>query len=114
MRTTKTVFISVLPEELKVAGHPVQATNRSMSGAVREGLKRQALEQYWHDIQAMVRPKAEALGLAEGDVNRLIEEYRGEKHAQETLEEKPNNTGVDPKEAEVDTMCTLSTQYGNG
>ena len=28
----------------------------------------------------MAKPKADSLGIAEGDVNRLIDEYRREKH----------------------------------
>jgi Arc/MetJ-type ribon-helix-helix transcriptional regulator len=79
MRTTKTVSISMPPGELKLAERLAKSTNRSLSGVVREGLKRLASEQYWQEVQAVAKPKAKALGITESDVNRLVEEYRQEK-----------------------------------
>src|ERR1017187_9643153 len=35
--------------------------------------------QYWRQVQVVARPKAEALGITEDDVTRLINEYRKEK-----------------------------------
>jgi hypothetical protein len=81
MRTTKTVSISMPPSELKLAERLAKATNRSLSGVVREGLKRLASEQYWQQVHAVARPKAEALGITEEDVIRLVQEYRQEKRA---------------------------------
>ena len=69
------------PAEFKRAERLAKTTNRSLSGVVREGLKRLDSEQYWRKVQAVARPRAEALGLAEGDVNRQVEEYRQEKRA---------------------------------
>jgi hypothetical protein len=40
MRTTKTVSISMSPEDLKVAERLARTTNRTLSGLFREGLKR--------------------------------------------------------------------------
>jgi hypothetical protein len=88
MRTTKTVSISMPPAELKVAERLTKTTNRSLSGVVREGLKRLASEQYWHQVQAAARPKAEALGITEADVNRLVQEYRREKGPQKTTKKR--------------------------
>jgi len=68
------------PSELKLAERLAKATNRSLSGVVREGLKRLASEQYWQQVHAVARPKAEALGITEEDVMRLVQEYRQEKH----------------------------------
>jgi hypothetical protein len=81
MRTTKTVSISMPPAELKLAEHLAETTNRSLSGVVREGLKRLASDQYLQQVQAVARPKADALGIAEDDVNRLVAEYRREKRS---------------------------------
>jgi hypothetical protein len=67
------------PAELKIAERLAKSTNRSLSGVVREGLKRLASEQYWQEVQAFARPRAEALGITEGDVNRLVSEYRRQK-----------------------------------
>jgi|HubBroStandDraft_2_1064218.scaffolds.fasta_scaffold2837549_1 hypothetical protein len=88
MRTTKTVSISMPPSELKLAERLAKSTNRSLSGVVREGLKRLASEQYWQQVHAVARPKAEALGLTENDVNRLVEEYRREKPAKASTKKK--------------------------
>ena len=76
MRTTKTISISMAPSELKLAERLARSTNRSLSGVVREGLKRLAADEYWQQVHAVARPKAEALGIAERDVNRLVREYR--------------------------------------
>ena len=54
---------------------------------VREGLKRLASEQYWQQVQGLARPKADALGITESDVNRLVEEYRREKRTK-TIKKK--------------------------
>jgi hypothetical protein len=72
MRTTKTVSISMQPSEVKLAERLAKSTNRSLSGVVREGLKRLAADQYWNQVHSVARPKAEALGIAENDVNRLV------------------------------------------
>jgi len=87
MRTTKTVSISMAPAELKLAERLAKTTNRSLSGVVREGLKRLASEQYWQAVQGVARPKAEALGITENEVNRLIEDYRREKRSK-TIKKK--------------------------
>jgi len=81
MRTTRTVSISLSPADLKVAERLARTTNRSVSGVLREGLKRVASEHYWQRVQATAQPKAQARGIAEGDVTRLVHEYRKEKRA---------------------------------
>jgi hypothetical protein len=81
MRTTKTVSISMSPADLKVAERLARTTNRSLSGVLREGLKRMASEQYWQQVHTIARPKAEALGITEDDVTRMVGEYRVEKRA---------------------------------
>src|ERR1017187_5824360 len=83
MRTTKTVSISMSPADLKVAERLARTTNRSLSGVLREGLKRMASEQYWQQVHTIARPKAEALGITEDDVTRLVGEYRAEKARQD-------------------------------
>jgi len=75
------------PSELKLAERLAKSTNRSLSGVVREGLKRLAADQYWQQVQAMARPKAETLGITEDDVDRLVREYRQEKRAR-TIKKK--------------------------
>jgi hypothetical protein len=88
MRTTKTVSISRPPDELRLAERLAKSTKRSLSGVVREGLKRLASEQYWQQVQAVANPKAKALGITENDVNRLVEEYRREKPARVAIKKE--------------------------
>jgi len=88
MRTTKTVSISMSPSELKLAERLATSTNRSLSGVVREGLKRLAAEHYWQSVHAVARPKAEDLGITEADVNRLIMEYPQENRSKSTSKRK--------------------------
>ena len=79
MRTTRTVSISMSPADLKVAERLARATKRSLSGIFRERPNRVASEQYWHRVQAIAQPKAQALGIAEDDVARLPGEARQER-----------------------------------
>jgi Arc/MetJ-type ribon-helix-helix transcriptional regulator len=79
MRTTKTISISMPPADLKRAELLAKATNRTLSGVVREGLRRLESDRYWQEIHAFARPKAEARGITEDDVVRLVKEYRQEK-----------------------------------
>ncbi len=88
MRTTKTISISMSPAELKTAERLAKSTNRSLSGVLREGLKRLEADQYWNQVHQLARPKAESLGITEDDVVRLIHEYREEKRAT-TIKTKP-------------------------
>ena len=69
------------PADLKLAERLAKNSNRSLSGVLREGLKRMASEQYWQQVHAVARPKAETLGITEDDVTRLVDEYRKEKRA---------------------------------
>ena len=64
MRTTKSVTISLPPEQLKIAERLAKKQNRTMSELFREGLRR--LEQ-----EAEARPSAAALAQL-GDLVRLI------------------------------------------
>ncbi len=79
MRTTKTISISLPPADLRIAERLAKATNRSLSGVVREGIKRLANEQYWQEVHAVAGPRTARLGISEEDVTRLIESYRREK-----------------------------------
>ena len=67
------------PADVRLAARLAKSTNRSISGVLREGLKRLASEQYWQRVHAVARPKADALGITESDVARLVKEHRAEK-----------------------------------
>jgi hypothetical protein len=89
MRTTKTVSISMTAAERKTAERLARQTNRSVSGLLREGLKRLQEEEYWRQVQAFAGPKAKARGITEADVTRLVHEYRREKRAKRNRGRKP-------------------------
>lgn len=74
--------------ELKAAESLAKQTNRTLSGLMREGLKRLQDEQYWQQVHSFAGPKAKARGLTEDDVMRLIREHREEKNAKHTLNRK--------------------------
>lgn len=46
-----------------------------------------ASDQYWSRVQAMAGAKAENLGIIEGDVGRLVQEYRQEQRTK-TIKKK--------------------------
>ena len=74
--------------ELKAAESLAKQTNRTLSGLMREGLKRLQDEQYWQHVHSFAEPKAKARGLTEDDVMRLIREHREEKKAKHPLNRK--------------------------
>ncbi len=54
-----------------------------MSELVREALRHYERQRWWEETNAYGRARAEALGLREEDVDRLIHEHRQEKRARE-------------------------------
>jgi predicted transcriptional regulator len=53
--------------------------NRTMSELVREALRHYERYRWWEETNAYGRARARALGIREGDVDRVIHEYRQEK-----------------------------------
>lgn len=96
MRTTKIVSISMTAAELKAAESLARQTNRSLSGLLREGLKRLQEDQNWHEVDSFAGPKAKARGLTEADVMRLIHEHRQEKKTRQTTKSKLKSQFVAP------------------
>jgi len=78
MRTSKLVTISLLPELLEEAEKLAKAEKRSRSEFFREAIRRYIEEKKWERIYRYGRMKAQEQGLAEADVERLVDEYRAE------------------------------------
>lgn len=76
MRTTKTLSITIPPEMLSRAEALAKKENRTMSELVREALRHYERQRWWEATNAYGRSRAEALGIQEQDVERLIHEYR--------------------------------------
>jgi len=83
MRTTKTLSITIPPEMLSRAEALAKKENRTMSELVREALRHYERQRWWEETNAYGRARAEALGIHEEDVDKLIHEYRQEKRARE-------------------------------
>ena len=79
MRSTKTVSISMTPAELEDARRLAKISNRSLSGLFREALNRLKHDQYWQEVHGFAQPRAQALGLSEDEVVRLVHQYRQER-----------------------------------
>ena len=78
MRTTKLVSISILPELLAEAEKLAKEENRSRSELFREAIRKYIADKRWERIYRYGRLKAAEQGLAEADVQRLVDEYRSE------------------------------------
>jgi len=78
MRTSKLVTISLLPELLEEAEKLAKAEKRTRSEFFREAIRRYIEEKKWERIYRYGRMKAQEQGLAEADVERLVDEYRAE------------------------------------
>ena len=78
MRTSKLVTISLLPELLEEVERLVKEEKRTRSELFREAIRRYIEEKKWERIYRYGRLKAEEWGLAEADVERLIDEERDE------------------------------------
>lgn len=83
MRTTKTLSITIPPEMLSRAEALAKKENRTMSELVREALRQYEHQRWWEETNAYGRARAEAMGIREEDVDRIIHEYRQEKRARE-------------------------------
>ena len=79
MRTTKTLSVTLPPEMLSRAESLAKKENRTMSELVREALRQYERQRWWEETNAYGRDHAAALGIREGDVERLVHEHRQEK-----------------------------------
>jgi len=78
LRSTKLITISIIPELLKKVNQLAKEENRTRSELFREALRRYVEEKDWQRLSRYGRLKALDRGLKEGDVERLIEEFRNE------------------------------------
>lgn len=78
MRTSKLVTISLLPELLEEVERLAKEEKRTRSEFFREAIRRYIEDKKWERIYRYGRLKAQEQGLAEADVERLVDEYRAE------------------------------------
>lgn len=80
MRTTKLITISMLPELLEEAEKLAKDEKRSRSELFREAIRKYIEDKKWERIYRYGQMKAKEQGLAEADVERLVDEYRREQN----------------------------------
>ena len=78
MRTTKTLSVTLPPAMLSRAARLAKKEHRTMSELVREALRQYERQRWWEQTNAYGRAQADALGIGEDDVDRLIQEARQE------------------------------------
>jgi Arc/MetJ-type ribon-helix-helix transcriptional regulator len=75
MKNAKVISISMPDAQAKAAEQLAKAENRTMSELVREALRRYQQGRR-EELIAKYRKKAEARGITEADVVRIIKEFR--------------------------------------
>ncbi|MEQ1706571.1 MAG: ribbon-helix-helix protein, CopG family [Rickettsiales bacterium] len=88
MRTTKTLSITLPPEMLARAIEIAQREHRTMSELVREALREYERKNWWAEMNAYGRTKADKLGLDEDDVDTIVKEVRHEIRAKKKRSSK--------------------------
>jgi metal-responsive CopG/Arc/MetJ family transcriptional regulator len=78
VRTSKLVTISLLPELLEEVEKLAKEEKRTRSEFFREAIRRYIEDKKWERIYRYGRLKAQEQGLAEAEVERLVDEYRVE------------------------------------
>lgn len=84
MRTTRTLSVTLPPEMLSRAEKLAKIENRTMSELVREALRYYERQRWWEQTNAYGRARADALGIREENVERLVHEARAEKRNKRT------------------------------
>lgn len=79
MRTSKLVTISLLPELLEEVETLAREEKRTRSEFFREAVRRYIEDKKWERLYRYGRLKAQEQGLAEADVERLVDECRAER-----------------------------------
>jgi len=78
VRTSKLITISLLPELLEEAERLAKEEKRTRSEFFREAIRKYIEDKKWERLYRYGRMKAQEQGLAEADVERLVDEYRSE------------------------------------
>ena len=76
-RTTKTITISVPPEMDEQIDELMRLEGRTRSELLREALRRYVRERELGELLTYGRGRAHAAGIAEDDVEDIVDVYRG-------------------------------------
>lgn len=78
LRTTKLLTISIMPDFLDEVEKIAKEENRTKSELIREALRRYIENREFRRLQRFGAKQAKKLGIKEGDVQRIVDEYRAE------------------------------------
>lgn len=77
-RTTKTITFSLPPDMAAKAEEIMRQEGRTKSELLREALRRYIEDREWRQILRYGEQRAREQGIAPGDTDRLVDEYRTE------------------------------------
>ena len=78
MKTTTTLSLNLPPEVLEEAERLAKKEGQTTNELLRQALRRYITQRQFHELQRYGIKRAKDLGLKEGDVDRIIHEYRAE------------------------------------
>ena len=79
LRLTKLISISIMPDFLREVEKVAKEENRTKSELVREALRRYIEDREWEKLTRYARIKSAEAGIrTEDDIQRVVDEFRGE------------------------------------
>ncbi len=79
MRLTKLISFSIMPDFLREVEEVAREENRTKSELIREALRRYIEDREWEKLTRDARRKSAETGIkTEEDIQRIVDEYRGE------------------------------------
>lgn len=79
MRLSKIISFSIMPDFLREVEKVAKEENRTKSELIREALRRYLEDREWDKLTRYARRKSAETGIkTEEDIQRVVDEYRGE------------------------------------
>ena len=79
MRLSKIISFSIMPDFLREVEKVAKEENRTKSELIREALRRYLEDREWEKLTRYARRKSAETGIkTEEDIQRAVDEYRGE------------------------------------
>ena len=79
LRLTKLISISIMPDFLREVERVAKEENRTKSELIREALRRYIEDREWEKLTRYARIKSAETGMkTEEDIQRVVDEFRGE------------------------------------
>jgi len=79
LRLSKIISFSIMPDFLREVEKVAKEENRTKSELIREALRRYLEDREWDKLTRYARRKSAETGIkTEEDIQRVVDEYRGE------------------------------------